>query len=188
MGSADANNEAPSGDHLPRPPLRISNERTRHPAPALSVPVGAQSCGMVQMQRGKTCSLRTGKAETRAQHSYTCLGPQDVQMPHDLPPRSSGCTRASPRLRGTGKNVTHCTEYAHRRAMGTSPSWGLWDTPREKPQGADIPGVWGAMGLTHHGSRQPPDPHAPRVAAPEPPWHEADKDSRHQCGVDKICS
>lgn len=158
MGAGDANNEPHSGDHLPPPLLRLSKKRTCHPRAS----VRAQSWGMEQMQRGKTCSARTGKTETRAHHSHTCLGPQDVQMPHLPPPRGSGCTGANPSLRRIGKNLAHCTGQPHRRALGTSPSWGVRDAPREEPQGPVVPGLWGAMGLTHYGSRHPPDPHGPK--------------------------
>lgn len=170
VGSGDANNEPHPGDHLPRPPLRVSHERTCHPAPALS-PRGLRAGGWCR-RRGEKGAPQ-GQAKLRQGRSTLTLGwaLRACRRPISLLQEAgSGCAGASPRLGGAGRNLTHCTGHPHRRALGTSPSRGL-----------------GGHG-SHQGSRQPPDPLAPRVAAPVPPWHEADKDSRHQCGVDKVCS
>lgn len=170
VGSGDANNEPHPGDHLPRPPLRVSHERTCHPAPALS-PRGLRAGGWCR-RRGEKGAPQ-GQAKLRQGRSTLTLGwaLRACRRPISLLQEAgSGCAGASPRLGGAGRNLTHCTGHPHRRALGPSPSRGL-----------------GGHG-SHQGSRQPPDPLAPRVAAPVPPWHEADKDSRHQCGVDKVCS
>lgn len=81
-------------------------------------------------------------------------------------------------------NLTYCTGHLHRKALGTSPSSGGMGHPPEKSpkhqlfQGSGEPWVLPTMAA---GSPQ-------TLMLPHSPWHEADKDSRHQCGVHKICS
>lgn len=120
---------------------------------------------MVQTQRGNTCSPRTGQTETG-----TLLTPawalRTCRYAISLLQEAAAAQGAS--LRGTAKNLTHCTGHLHRRTLATSPSGGgMGHTQRRAP------GTSHSRGLGGRGSY--PLWHQ---AAPSPSWS---RGQLHQC-------